>query len=107
MIGPKPFMYDVRRDTAKVAAKIMAKAPPATSSSSSRVRLHGREVMAALPTMSKGEKKELYRALQEEELQEADEANGEEKADDARGSRRRICRWSGGGSLLRGEKETS
>eukprot|EP00435_Cladocopium_sp_Y103_P070035 s255_g34.t1 len=76
---PKPFSYEVRRDTAQVAAKMRARPKaytpaPAAASTEGKVRLHGQEVLAALPNMSKHEKKELHRALQEEEMREAHEA---------------------------------
>ena len=78
----RAFTHELSRDTAKVAAKLKAKAaaaptnmtPQDTHSSASSVRLHGKEVLAALPSMSKTEKKQLHRALLEDELKEADQA---------------------------------
>ena len=73
----RPFSYEVTREVAQVAAKMKAKAhapTPASTSTAGKVRLHGQEVLAALPNMSRQEKKELHRALQEEEQREAQEA---------------------------------
>lgn len=73
----RPFSYEVTREVAQVAAKMKAKAhapTPASTSTAGKVRLHGQEVLAALSNMSRQEKKELHRALQEEEQKEAQEA---------------------------------
>ena len=56
--------------------KAKAHAPtPASTSTAGKVRLHGQEVLAALPNMSRQEKKELHRALQEEEQRERKHGN--------------------------------
>lgn len=61
---PEPFTYPVLRDQVLAAAKMKAKAKP---SQKERVSLPAREVLAALPSMSKEEKRRLQLQLAQEE----------------------------------------
>ena len=70
----KPFSFETRRDTARAAVKLKPKAR--ASSPEGKMRLHGRELMAALPSMSKEEKRELHRALQEDEWRQTSRSSG-------------------------------
>ena len=68
-----PFSFEVPKERVKEVARSEVPGRPSSSSGSGgeKVRLQTRELVAALPTMSKEDKKELHAALQEEEQKEA------------------------------------
>ena len=63
------FSFEVSKEGVKQSARSEASGKP--SSSSGGVRLQAKELVAALPSMSKEDKKMLHDALQEEEQKEA------------------------------------
>ena len=64
-----PFSFEVSKEGVKQSTR--SEASGKTSSSSGGVRLQAKELVAALPSMSKEDKKKLHDALQEEEQKEA------------------------------------
>ena len=70
-VPPPPFTFEAPRSTALAAA---AMNPGSSSKGCGSVKLQTKEVLAALPSMTKEDKKKLQKALKEEEDQTAYES---------------------------------